>query len=162
MINAKGVVAFGWVVAIGLALTLEAPVKTVVAQGVSPVGSWYGSADGTALGIPHVYMMPTFFQDGTLIANDIIDKTHTTAHGAWQRVGARGIKATFVWINLSLTDPPGTPAGTALVVLEGTIDAHDQNRMEGKVTARFCDMDVANCSPAVDAPFESLRRIQVQ
>ncbi len=140
-----------------LALIGVGGIKQVGAQSVSPVGSWYGYA---ALGPANVYMMPTFFQDGTIIANDIEEfvAAHTTSHGAWQRIGARGIKANFVWINAG---------GTATrVVLEGQIDPGDQNSMTGTVSPYFCaqqgNVELSSCTLVGVAEIKTLKRIQVQ
>jgi hypothetical protein len=134
--------------------------KHVAAQGVSPVGSWYGFATGALGGqMVNVYMLPTFFQDGNIIANDILDTIHTTAHGSWERTGARSLKANFVWINLN------NAPGTARVVLEGAISPRDQNSMSGTVTLYVCgldQLDLASCTNAGVFPFQNLKRIQVQ
>ncbi len=104
---------------------------------VSPVGSWYGNAlpDNPGPRIPpEVVMMPTFFSDGNLIANDSQEANvlHTTAHGTWVRTGSRRVKATFLWFDLAA---PGTVdnglQGKEKVILTGEIDPHNPNEMTG-------------------------------
>ncbi len=142
---------------------------------VSPVGSWYGNAllgDPEGLGTPaEVVMMPTFFSDGTLIANDAQEAglagfpPHTTAHGTWVKTGPRSVKATFLWFFVT-TEGNGS-AGTMRVVLTGELDAHSHDKMTGTLHAYFYPSTV---NPAtnpdgyvIDAgPYEiqDLRRIQ--
>jgi hypothetical protein len=70
----------------------------------NPVGTWYGNAKPLVLPNPltEVVMIPTFFADGNVIANDSHETTnpHTTAHGRWIATGPHSIQATFIWMNL--------------------------------------------------------------
>jgi hypothetical protein len=101
----------------------------------SPVGTWFGYAEGP--GYPPIWMMPTFFADGNVIANDSIDlfapAPHSTAHGTWKWTHAKQFEATFYWLNL---DPGGLYLGSNKVVLSGEINPKNRNEIiNGKIIA---------------------------
>ncbi len=104
----------------------------------TPVGTWFGYVE---LGGPQIWMMPTFFADGNVIANDSFDlcnfpTKHSTAHGTWTRLGARQFKATFYWLNLDDTTVPATYLGFNEVVMIGEIDPKDKNKIiNGTITS---------------------------
>ena len=103
------------------------------------VGSWYGRAlpdDPSTAPVPEVIMMPTFYADGNLIANDAIEMLirHGTAHGHWIQTGENQVVATFIWLNISDETPNGF-TGIFKVVLTGVIDAADPNKMGGTLDA---------------------------
>ncbi len=115
---------------------------------VNPVGSWYGSA---TLGDTTIVMMPTFFSDGSVIANDDHEGLydHGTSHGTWVRTGAHSIKATFIWFQFT---PFGGVFPEVKVVLTGNIDPHNQNAMTGELQV----LGILVSGTAVDDPGISL------
>lgn len=103
----------------------------------SPVGTWYGYAGPEGGDFLRIWMMPTFFADGNIIANDSLELLaagpHSTAHGTWKWTHAKQFEATFYWLNL---DPEGNYLGSNKVVLTGEIDPkHKDEIINGKITA---------------------------
>ena len=87
----------------------------------SPVGSWYGKAiadDPAHAPFPAIWMMPTIFADGNVIASDSheLNTPHTTAHGNWEWTGPNSLHAVFVFINVGLV--PDGLTGTFRVSFE--------------------------------------------
>lgn len=103
-------------------------------QAATPVGGWYGQAlpqNPATAPFPEVWMMPTFFADGNVIANDSheLNSPHTTGHGSWYYTAPNVIHAVFVWINFG---PLGTPSGLGgafRISLDGTMDPKDPDHM---------------------------------
>lgn len=176
--------AFGIVFALILVQGVgnEAPAQFFASPHL-PVGSWFGVAlpDNPATSpFSQVYMEPTFFADGNIIANDSheVNNPHTTAHGQWASTGnvfindgQAAIRATFLWINLLPPEAAGKPAntgfaGTFKVVMLGRVNPATPNKMTGTlhpyVYAPGQDpMDPATV-PAIDAgqfTIKSLTRI---
>lgn len=140
------------------------------AGSVSPVGSWFGNAkppdDAVNPAFPEVVMMPTFFDDGNIMANDSheINNPHSTSHGSWVRLGGHQIKATFIWINFA---EPGTVpngvAGTVRVTLIGEINPKNQNEMTGTLHAIFFMPGVNPLdpnSPGIDLGVFNIEKLQ--
>jgi hypothetical protein len=108
------------------------------------VGSWFGRAvpnNPSTAPFPEVVMTPTFFADGTLIANDSQEETspHATSHGHWTRTGPNRLKAVFVWMNLATPEDsiPNGYTGAIKVTLLGTINPANPDEMTGTVNPRF-------------------------
>lgn len=100
----------------------------------SPVGSWYGQAlpaDPKTAPFPAVWMMPTMFADGNVMANDSheLNSPHTTAHGHWSWTGPHTIRAVFLWINFGPLGTPDGLGGNFRVTFEGTINPNDPDHM---------------------------------
>ena len=159
----------GWVCLLGLAVLMLSSTGFADDKGagsVSPVGSWFGNAKSPDPNSPlgEVFMMPTFFADGTLIANDSheVNNPHTTAHGSWVRLGQRKVKATFIWINLA---PPGTApngvAGTFRITLLGEISPKNQDEMTGTLHPVFFPAGV-NPVTAKDEDGASLGTFEIE
>jgi hypothetical protein len=111
----------------------------------SPVGSWFGYATTQIPNFPPIWMMPTFFADGNVIANDSFELfgKHTTAHGTWKWTHAKQFEATFYWINLD----PASPAygGSNKVVMVGEIDPKNKDEIiNGSITSTFYSAECGN------------------
>jgi hypothetical protein len=95
--------------AVAALLVLFGTASVVNAQvhAFNPVGTWYGNAkppEPVPPGIiPEIVMIPTFMEDGNVIANDSqeLNGVHGTAHGRWIRTGPYSFKATFIWLQLA-------------------------------------------------------------
>lgn len=130
--------------ALALALSIQSGRSyRASANNADPTGSWFGNAlpnDPANSPFPEVVMMPTFFADGNLIANDSheLANPHVTAHGNWVFIGDRRVKATFVWINVVPYSVSANGAfGSFKVFLEGEVDADNPDRMVGTLHAYF-------------------------
>ena len=105
-----------------------------LAASASPVGSWYGQAlpqNPATAPFPAVWMMPTIFADGNVMANDSheLNSPHTTAHGNWSWVGPNHIHAVFLWINFGPLGTPDGLGGNFRVTFDGVINPSDPNHM---------------------------------
>jgi hypothetical protein len=100
----------------------------------TPVGSWYGQAlpiDPKTAPFPAVWMMPTFFADGNVIANDSheLNSPHTTAHGNWAWTSPTTIHCTMLWINYGPLGTPDGMGGNFRVSFDGTVDPKNPDSM---------------------------------
>lgn len=103
-------------------------------QALSPVGSWYGQAlpvNPKTAPFPAVWMMPTIFADGNVMANDSheLNSPHTTAHGNWSWTGPSSIHAVFLWINFGPLGTPDGLGGNFRVTFDGVMNPADPNHM---------------------------------
>lgn len=128
------------VLAVGAAVTLGVTERKANAQSLfdlerpTPVGSWYGQAlpaNPATAPFPSVWMMPTIFADGNVMANDSheLNSPHTTAHGNWSWTGPNTIHAVFLWINFGPLGTPDGLGGNFRVTFDGTIDPNDPDHM---------------------------------
>ena len=134
------------------------------------VGTWVGRAvpdDPAQSPFPEVYMTPTFFADGNMIANDAIATSlHHTAHGDWFSTGTNGAETTFLFI-LGTPEAPNGFAGAFKIRLVGEIDPNNPDVMIGQLFPTLYPPDVNPLDPnAQGQPIISLsytlRRVPVQ
>lgn len=112
----------------------DAQFSSIMQQNPSPIGSWFGQAlpvDPKTAPFPAVWMMPTMFSDGNVIASDSheLNSPHTTAHGNWSMTGPNSMHATFLWINFGPLGTPDGYGGGFRVSFDGVIDPRDPDHM---------------------------------
>ena len=138
----------------------------------NPVGTWYGNAKPLVLPNPltEVVMIPTFFADGNVIANDSHETTnpHTTAHGRWYATGPYSMTATFIWMNLDSKASNGL-GGFFKIRLNGYAKLPNQDSLAGTLDVWFFPpgtdpLDPANKGAIFAGTFgiEQLRRVKAE
>ncbi len=115
----------------------EAQIQGLNAR-ATPIGSWYGQAlpeNPATAPFPSVWMMPTLFADGNVMANDSheLNSPHTTAHGNWYWTGPNTIHAVFFWINFAPLGTPDGLGGNFRVTFDGVMDPKDPDHMAVKI-----------------------------
>ncbi len=159
-----------------LSLTQASSVRAQRAYPFNPGGTWFGNAlpnDPKTSPFPEVVMTPTFFDDGSVIANDSqeLNSPHTTAHGVWSRTGQYSMQATFVWLQLG-TAAQGAAngyAGAIKIRLRGQVVPPNVDSMTGTLTGVFFPPGTDPLDPADKGgvpigtfTIQTLRKVRLQ
>jgi hypothetical protein len=141
MTSKRVVIVLAYICTLSALVLFNSPAATAQRQmPFNPVGTWFGNAKPLqpAQGLfPEVFMNPTFFEDGNVIANDSqeLNAGHTTAHGTWIRTGPYSMQVTFVWIQRD--NSPNGYAGATKVRLNGYVVPPNTGKMLGTLSAVF-------------------------
>jgi hypothetical protein len=172
--NRRKLAVIAAVVAVVAIVLFISYTKTAKAQHYmfNPVGTWYGNAKPLVLPNPltEVVMIPTFFADGNVIANDSHETTnpHTTAHGRWYATGPYSISATFMWMNLDSKASNGL-GGFFKIYLNATAKVPNSDSLSGTLDVWFFPVGTDPLDPSNKGGFfggtfgiEQLRRLNAQ